>query len=166
MDQPFPVVVHSSVLKNQHTGRRAPEGAAMAGLSVLLLLTLALPLLLTLALPREQRAAVPDVRELLVAARGVAPVLCALAADGVSTGGWGGGWAAPATPIASDLRARLRSLRRAPLSPDEGQALVAGLAATDACERHLAATLLGRAEARSRAGDVGRRLASAAAPER
>src|SRR5713226_8897649 len=114
MGKPFPVVVHSSVLKNQHTGRHAPEGAAMAGLSILLLLTL--------ALPREQRAAVPDVRELLVAARGVAPVLCALAADGVSTGGWGGGWAAPATPIASDLRARLRSLRRAPLSPDEGQA--------------------------------------------
>jgi len=79
-------VVRSAVLKNQHTGRRAPEGAAMAGLSVLLLLTL--------ALPREQRAAVPDVRELLVAARGVAPALCALAADGVSTGGWGGGWGA------------------------------------------------------------------------
>ncbi|PYP99766.1 MAG: hypothetical protein DMF82_23850, partial [Acidobacteria bacterium] len=116
----------------------------MAGLSIFLLLTL--------ALPRAQRAEGPDVRELLVAARGVAPAICALAADGVWSGGWGSGWSAPITPISSDLRGRLRSLHKSPLSPDEGQALVAGLGATDACERHLAATLLGRSEAKSLAG--------------
>src|SRR5436309_221234 len=104
MSRDTPSVFRLVMLKNQHTGRLAPRGAAMAGLSIFLLLTL--------ALPRAQRAEGPDVRELLVAARGVAPAICALAADGVWSGGWGSGWSAPITPISSDLRGRLRSRAR------------------------------------------------------
>jgi len=47
----------------------------------------------------------PDVRELIGSARGVAPAICMLAADGVaSTGRWGGGyWDAPAMSIGAEV---------------------------------------------------------------
>jgi HEAT repeat protein len=114
--------------------------------------------------PGGTSASSTDLRELLAAARGVAPALCVLAADGVS--GWGEGWSAPAPPLASEVRARVHALRRSRPSPEETQALLAGLAATDPRERHLAAVLLGRAEDAALAPEVGRRLSSASAEER
>ena len=55
----------------------------------------------------------PDVREVLGSARGVAPVVCLLAGDGVaSTGRWGGGgyWDAPAMAIGGEVRLRVREM--------------------------------------------------------
>ena len=46
----------------------------------------------------EQRG---DVRDLLASARGVAPSVCALAADGASNG-WGGSWDAPDLSVRAD----------------------------------------------------------------
>src|SRR5262245_40505658 len=146
------------MLKNQHKWRLAPKGVLMAAPALLLLFSL--------ALPREQPAARLDLRGLLSSARGVPPALCLLAADGIATGGWGHGLDAPAVPVSSDVRARLRALRWTTLPADEAGVLMGGLGAADNCERHLAATLLGHSESRSLAGAVGQRLASAAAPER
>src|SRR5438034_8282682 len=94
------------------------------------------------AAPAAPVSAAQDVRELLVAARGVAPSLCTLAADGVYS--WGGRWTAPAEPVRSDIRSRVRRLHRRHLAADESRALLEGIASTDACERHLSATLIGR----------------------
>src|SRR4051812_7623970 len=71
----------------------------------------------------------PDVRELLGAARGVAPVLCVLAADGITTvGRWGGGmWDAPAVSIGPEVRTRVREMMRARFSADDQRALLDGL---------------------------------------
>src|SRR6266516_3979388 len=68
----------------------------------------------------------PDVRELLVSARGVAPSVCLLAADGVaSTGRWGGGfWDAPAMSIGAEVRMRIREMMRARLGSDDRRALL------------------------------------------
>src|ERR1700761_8369187 len=70
--------------------------------------------------PRGDRAL--DVREVLVAARGASPALCALASDGVSNGGWGGD--APATMVQSDIRIALRNLRSVEIDDDQGRALL------------------------------------------
>src|SRR3954466_14751297 len=88
-----------------------------------------------------------DVRELLIAARGVAPALCALASDGASNGGWG--WDAPDVAIQSDIRTTMRDLRNADLDDAQGKALLDALASDDACVRHLAGTLIGRSRDRS-----------------
>src|SRR6185312_1853301 len=89
----------------------------------------------------------PDVRELLTSARGVAPSICLLAADGVaSTGRWGSGWDAPAMSIGGEVRMRLREMMRARLSSDDERALIDALGADDACVRHLAATISGRSD--------------------
>src|SRR5829696_8065690 len=76
-----------------------------------------------------------DVRELLLSARGVAPALCALAADGAS--GWGGGWDAPDLAIRGGVRELVASIRGSTLGPDEGRALLDALGSDDACVRHL-----------------------------
>src|SRR5713101_4665784 len=114
-------------------------------------------LLLVPAVPPRPTPAAADFRELLSSARGIAPALCALAADGVRSGGWGGGWEAPAMPLASPKRLRLR--RAHLISAEDARGLLAALAATDACERQLAATLLGQAD-KSLAPEVARRLTS------
>ena len=72
-------------------------------------------------LARSMHHHTPDVRELLASARGVAPTVCLLAADGVaSTGRWGGGggggfWDAPAMSIGAEVRMRVREMLRARL---------------------------------------------------
>ncbi|HZI42763.1 MAG TPA: HEAT repeat domain-containing protein, partial [Gemmatimonadaceae bacterium] len=93
----------------------------------------------------------PDVRELLVSARGVAPAVCLLAADGVgSTGRWGGGfWDAPAMSIGAEVRMRVREMLRARLDDDDRRALLDALGADDPCVRHLAATIIGRSDDKS-----------------
>src|SRR5437763_12756136 len=93
----------------------------------------------------------PDVRELLVSARGVAPAVCLLAADGVaSTGRWGGGfWDAPSMAIGAEVRMRIREMLRSHLGRDDQNALLESLGSDDACVRHLAATIIGRSEDRS-----------------
>src|SRR5207253_4854845 len=65
-----------------------------------------------------------------VAARGVAPSLCTLAADGVYS--WGGRWTAPAEPIRSDIRSRVQRMHRKHLAADESRALLEGIASPDA----------------------------------
>ena len=116
------------------------------------------------AAPAAPVSAAQDVRELLVAARGVAPSLCTLAADGVYS--WGGRWTAPAEPVRSDIRSRVRRLHRRHLAADESRALLEGIASTDACERHLSATLIGRFGDSAIVRDLSTRLGAGAAPER
>src|ERR671937_546332 len=100
--------------------------------------------LLLHGVPAAPAAASPaqEVRELLAAARGVAPSLCTLAADGIYS--WGGRWSAPAEAVQSDIRTKVHALRRRHLTQDESRVLMEGIASADACERHLSATLIGR----------------------
>src|SRR5256885_9585407 len=93
-------------------------------------------------------AAAPSVRDLLTAARGVAPSMCTLAGDGVFS--WGGRWHAPAESMRSDVRAVFRDreggrggARRA-LTADDATALLEGVASAAASERDIAATVIGR----------------------
>src|SRR5882724_3712212 len=67
-----------------------------------------------------------DVRELLASARGVAPALCALAADGVSNG-WGGSWDAPDLSVSADVHRLVRDLRNASLDRAQVLSLVTAL---------------------------------------
>jgi HEAT repeat protein len=105
-----------------------------------------------------------EVRDLLVSARGVAPSLCTLAADGL--GSWGGRWQAPAEAIRSDIRTRVRQIRFQRLTQDESRALLDGLASADGCERHLAATLIGRFEDSTIVSSLVGRLTAGSATER
>jgi len=109
-------------------------------------------------------AAAQEVRELLIAARGVAPSLCTLAADGVYS--WGGRWTAPAEPVRSDIRSRVRRYHRRHLEADDARALLDGIASADACERHLSATLIGRFGDSSIVRVLGGRLTAGAPMER
>lgn len=92
--------------------------------------------------PQQPVDRAPDVRGLLIAARGVAPAMCALASDGASNG-WGG-WDAPTAMAHSELRDAIRGLRSIEIDDDQGRALLDGLSSDDACVRHLAGTLIGR----------------------
>ena len=67
-----------------------------------------------------------DVRDLLASARGVAPAVCALAADGASNG-WGGYWDAPDLSIRADVHQLVRSIRSTALDRAESQALLDAL---------------------------------------
>jgi hypothetical protein len=107
-----------------------------------------------------------SVAELLASGRGVAPALCALAADGISSGRRGGGWGPPAQPLGADVRRRIRAMRVNALSPEEVRAAVASLGSADPCERQLGAAILGNAFDKSLAEPVGRRLATASSHER
>jgi hypothetical protein len=108
-----------------------------------------------------------SLRDLLTSARGVAPALCALTADGVWTGRWGGGmWDAPVVSIGPEVRVDVRRALKAPLTADDTRALLDGLAADDACVRHLSATLIGRAEDKSMTAELIKRLGAPSAPER
>ena len=106
-------------------------------------------------LARSMHHHTPDVRELLASARGVAPTVCLLAADGVaSTGRWGGGggggfWDAPAMSIGAEVRMRVREMLRARLDAEDQRALLDALSADDACVRHLSATIIGRSDDKS-----------------
>ena len=59
-----------------------------------------------------------DVRDLLASARGVAPAVCALAADGASNG-WGGYWDAPDLSIGADVHQLVRNIRSTALDGAE-----------------------------------------------
>src|SRR6185436_19532090 len=76
-------------------------------------------------------------------ARGVAPAVCALAADGASNG-WGGSWDAPDVSVRADVHQLVRSIRNTSIDRAESRALVDALGSDDACVRHLAGTLIGR----------------------
>jgi len=112
----------------------------------------------------------PDVREVLGSARGVAPVVCLLAGDGVaSSGRWGGGggyWDAPAMAIGGEVRMRVREMLRARLNDEDERALLDGLGSDDACVRHLAATIIGRSDDKSFVGPLTARSTSSSAGER
>src|SRR5579884_773695 len=88
-----------------------------------------------------------DIQDLLASARGVAPAVCALAADGAS--GWGNGSDAPDLSVRANVHALLRDLRNTAFTTAEAQVLLGGLASSDPCERHLAGTLIGRSGDRS-----------------
>src|SRR5687768_7750167 len=109
-------------------------------------------------------AAAQEVRELLSSARGVAPSMCAMAADGLYS--WGGRWQAPAEAVRSDVRTRLRTHTKRRLTSDETAALLEGIASTDACQRHLAATLVGRFGDSTIVGALANRLSAGAPTER
>src|SRR3954465_4876650 len=76
-------------------------------------------------------AAAQEVRELLAASRGVAPAMCTLAADGVSS--WGGRWYAPAEAVRSTIRSRLNSRGKRRVTADDMRALMEGIASADNC---------------------------------
>jgi hypothetical protein len=137
----------------------------MLGRSIVSLVSLAL-LSGSPEVPPAGGTSAVSVGELLASGRGVAPALCALAADGISSGRWGGGWGPPAQPLGADVRRRIRALRVSALSPEEVQATVGSLGSADACERQLGAAILGNADDKSLAEPVGRRLASASSAER
>ncbi|MFN8571310.1 MAG: HEAT repeat domain-containing protein [Gemmatimonadaceae bacterium] len=84
-----------------------------------------------------------DVRGLIGQAHGASPMLCGLAADGLT--GWGGRWDdAPATPIGVAVRARVRRFPRGDeLTPAEVRFLTDSIASSDACVRELSIRLLG-----------------------
>jgi len=113
---------------------------------------------------RAAPAAAQELRELLAASRGVAPSLCSLAADGLSS--WGGRWQAPAEAIQSDVRKRVHVERRQRLASDEAGALMQGLASADACERHISATLIGRLSDTTIVASLLPRVAAGSAAER
>ena len=71
-----------------------------------------------------------DVRDLLASARGVAPSVCALAADGASNG-WGGSWDAPDLAVRADVHQLVRDMRRTSLDRAESQALLDALGSDD-----------------------------------
>src|SRR5690348_10617231 len=113
----------------------------------------------------------PDVREVLGSARGVAPTICLLAADGVASSGrwgWGGGgyWDAPAMAIGSEVRMRVREMLRARLNSDDDRALLDGLSADDVCVRHLAAVIIGRSEEKRFVSPLVSRTSSSSPAER
>jgi len=87
-----------------------------------------------------------DVRGLLQQARGAPPLLCALAAEGLSDRGWGGHWSdAPSPPVGAATGARARSFPRGDeMVPSEVRFLLDSIASPDACVRELSARLLGR----------------------
>src|SRR5690349_18595732 len=105
----------------------------------------------------------PDVRELLVSARGVAPAVCLLAGDGVaSTGRWGGGfWDAPAMSIGAEVRMRVREMMRSPLTSEDERALLDALGSNDACIRHLASTIIGRSDEKAFVGPLTAKIEAA-----
>jgi HEAT repeat protein len=106
----------------------------------------------------------PDVRDLLNAARGVAPTVCALAANGALNGGWG--WDAPNVAIHADIRGTMRDLRTGTLDDAQGRALLDALGSDDACVRHMAGTLIGRSNDESFIGPLNVKLESASELER
>lgn len=86
-----------------------------------------------------------DVRGLLQQAHGASPLLCGLAAEGLS--GWGGRWNgdAPSPPLGVIVGARVRSFPRGDeLVPSEVRVLMDSVSSTDACVRELSVRLLGR----------------------
>src|SRR5437762_4358870 len=112
----------------------------------------------------------PDVREVLASARGVAPTVCLLAADGVaSTGRWGRGggfWDAPAMSIGGEVRMRVREMLRARLAAEDRRALLDALSADDACVRRLSATIIGRSDDRAFVAPLKARTSAASPGER
>ena len=93
---------------------------------------------------RAGSAAAQDVASVLAAARGVSPIMCSLAAQAVWGGGWGGWYDAPASPVASEMSARIRDLDRQKFAPSEVRVLLDSLASSDGCVREMAVRLLGR----------------------
>ena len=79
-----------------------------------------------------------DVADLLAAARGAPPALCAMAARSVGNG-WGGGYDAPAPPLPPARERRWRD----PLPADEQRLLLSSLATEDPCVQEVAIRLLG-----------------------
>src|SRR3954470_16224840 len=74
-----------------------------------------------------ESAAPFSLRDLLTSARGVAPTLCSLAADGVWTGRWGGGmWNAPVVSVGQEVRVEIRRALSNRLSADDTRALLEG----------------------------------------
>src|SRR5262245_51832113 len=123
-----------------------------------------------LVVPNQNQARVVsearvDARELLAAARGVAPSVCKLAADGASNG-WGGSWDAPDVAIRADVRELVRGIRRAELERGEFQALLDALGSEDNCVRHMAGTLIGRSEDRAFVAPLTAKIGSQVAYER
>lgn len=106
-----------------------------------------------LAATAERSAALDDsaaVVAFLAASRGVDPLVCDLAARSVSGRfGWGGMGDTPASAATRDERARevLLVLSRDLRDPGVVAPLRAALADADVCVRHMAAPLLGRADA-------------------
>ena len=78
------------------------------------------------------------------AARGVSPLICAFAAQAVWGGGWGGWYDAPASPVASEMSARIRELDREKFDATEVRLLMDSLSSSDACVRELSVRMLGR----------------------
>ncbi len=86
-----------------------------------------------------------DVRGLLQLAHGAPPLLCGLAAGGLTSGRWGGHWNdAPSPPVGAATGARVRAFPRGDeMVPSEVRFLLDSIASLDACVREFSARLLG-----------------------
>jgi HEAT repeat protein len=104
-----------------------------------------LPVATALAQAAAANASAPaqDVAAVLAAARGVAPLICAFAAQSLGNGGWGW-YDAPTSPVASDVAQRIRDMGREKLGASDVRLLLDSLSSTDACVRELSVRLLGR----------------------
>ena len=133
---------------------------------MLRLTNLALAALATVSAGRPRTAPAPisldpsqDVRELLAAARGAPPVLCALAAGAVGNQ-WGGWSDAPVTPLGRpDSRGSRPRGREA--TPADARFLLESLATGDPCVRELAIRLLAGLERQEVTPGLLERLSSA-----
>src|SRR5678816_1571144 len=104
---------------------------------------------------RDSRPATVDVRELIAAAHGAPPVVCALAAQAVD--GWGSWNDAPVTPLPRPGR---RESRHERLATDDVQFLLSNLGAGDACVSELAVRLLASDESEAVTDGLVRNLAA------
>jgi HEAT repeat protein len=135
------------MLKNQHNMEDSPMhgryGVALAGLVMAGWLPFADRKETTVDVSAPAPA---EVRELLEAARGAPALVCALAADALWNGRWGGdGFGdAPFTPVGAETRSQLRRLQRSELTSSEIQAVSQGVVDEDRCVRELSVRLVTR----------------------
>ena len=97
---------------------------------------------ISLSSASEPRAAL-DVRELLAAAHGAPPAICALAVHAVGNYGWSD---APATPLGTARLLRSHRGRRQAASIEDIRFLLDNLSSGDPCVRELAVRLVSEEE--------------------
>ena len=113
--------------------------------------------------PQIEPAAPQSIDELITAARGASPMICALAAQSIGNGG--GGWQPP-YPIVSTSFTSIRQALREARMESSLPLLLASLGDADACVREIAARLLGHQRDDTAIRGIAARLQSPDAPSR
>ncbi len=113
--------------------------------------------------PQPEPAAPQSIEELITAARGPSPILCALAAQSIGNGG--GGWQPPYPIVPTSTAAIRETLREARLESSL-PLLLSALGDADPCVREIAARLLGRQRGTAAVRGIAGGLESPDAPSR